>query len=189
MSLEQSICGVPDRHLLSAAHHPQPAVFTHVASTLILVHIGQQELVETKDSAAGGSLFATQISPQYAQTDSTVHAPQLSKLAQYWEVVNAESRIWYGSESEADPRSASLKLMVAAVAFHEPTLIPFAAGMVYSVMLIVSVKPEVGIGPITPPSVQHFIHCHVADPVPVLNSMRALHRHPQGPRQVALQGR
>ena len=51
-------------------------------------------------------------------------------------------------------------------AFHEPTRTPLAAGIPYSVTLIVSVKPSVGIGPITAPSVQHVAHRHVPDPVP-----------------------
>ena len=64
------------------------------------------------------------------------------------------------------PRLAVWNSTADVAEFHDPTWMPLDAGIVYNVMPIVRVKPEAGIGPMTPPSVQHFAHCHVADPVP-----------------------
>ena len=82
LSLEQSIWLVPDMHFESAVHHPQPRLLTQVASSVMPVHVGQQVPLDTKVPVHEASPFATHRSPQYEQTDSTVHAPQLSKLWQ-----------------------------------------------------------------------------------------------------------
>lgn len=66
------------------AHQPQPSVPTHVSSTVMPTHVGQHEPWATKGvlPSSQRSLIGTHTPPHQWQMDSTVHSPQLSKVAQ-----------------------------------------------------------------------------------------------------------
>ena len=73
--------GVPLKQLPPDAHQPQPTAFRHVSSTLIDVQSVQHWPWATSVPEQLTSVGVHAPSHQW-QIDSTVHAPQLLKLAQ-----------------------------------------------------------------------------------------------------------
>ena len=80
------------------------------------------------------------------------------------------STMRYGASGLAGPRSALTNSTFEPEAFHEPTRMVSARGMVYPVISNVMLKPCEGSGPTTAPSVQHDDHFQEAEKLPVAAS-------------------
>ena len=146
---------VPEMQLLLSGRQPQPGAAMHGSFWLMARHSGQQAPCATCPVSAGqGVCTPVHVPLQKWHAGSTVHSPQLEKLAQYSSALQKPlSLMRYGSLTLAGPRSADTKATVELATSHDPTRIPPCDGNSCFVTLKNIVKLHSGMGPTTAPSV------------------------------------
>ena len=162
---------VPEMHMLSTGHQPQPVAAMHSGCVVMAVQSAQHAPCAVYGKpVAQASVESWQVPSQYAQFGWAVHSPHEEKERQ--------------KSSDRKPSSRNCQVLPSAsvwfrrllmATWRTPTELESACQVPNSTalnsaecdtMVKVRKKSELGSGPSTPPSVQQVPHSHVAWPVP-----------------------